>query len=579
MDKLRNVLGLLDSGKRIYQLKDGEVSRADFEYCSVINQILFGEKGLVETLGPTWSMVHDPRFDALERLWVVEKPSMFGGDSRTGVQRQLSDGTFTNSMAALEQYSEMLGEGRYMMKVLRARAIIEAIAERFPEKQLRINERDPLGALALVAPYTPGIRAKLAETNTIDTPDTAARASDEELAASASIMNPAVFAELGILSPEEKQIVIREADSYERYKPHSLRYWPDDELKKLLFAEYTNYFNRKGQPNQLALTLLALFKADLVGLVADYAEVANVQETVLLEDTNELYEPEKHGEEAPRVSMEIENLERALTYRAELRTTAYRILNQLGITNQLVELTDTERDQLLKVIYSSDFLGDRTTTVTRILSFLAGIRLTGATLEQREALQIATATADAQQYVAALKDGSIQPISRDTEGTVETVLTPEEEMIQRVLQNPIAAYVFTRLHNIELRLDVACEEFAPMKPEIDPVTGERLPEDAARYGLMRMWIVAAIDPDYVVVTNVKYSDEDKAKMYTIQNLVKAQRILRRVFEDADFVWTDEEAARLLTEVEFLDPSEELKVAELPEGSDPGQQQATPELIN
>ena len=149
------------------------------------------------------------------------------------------------------------------------------------------------------------------------------------------------------------------------YKPHSFKFWPDDELWKLLFAEYTNYFRRNGTPISLAVTLFNTFKADLLGLIVDYAEIADVQETVLLEDTAELYDPAIHGEDADRVSMEVENLERALTYRAELRVTAYQILNQLGIASQAEELTDFERDTPLKIVYSSNFIDDKPGAVTR----------------------------------------------------------------------------------------------------------------------------------------------------------------------------------------------------------------------
>ncbi|WP_433970383.1 hypothetical protein [Tunturiibacter gelidiferens] len=84
-----------------------------------------------------------------------------------------------------------------------------------------------------------------------------------------------------------------------------------------------------------------------------------MQETVLLEDTAELYDPAIQGEYTDRVSMEVENLERALTYRAELWVTAYQILNQLGIASQAEELTDFERDTLLKIVYTSNFIDDK----------------------------------------------------------------------------------------------------------------------------------------------------------------------------------------------------------------------------
>jgi hypothetical protein len=38
------------------------------------------------------------------------------------------------------------------------------------------------------------------------------------------------------------------ADTYQMYKPHNFKFWPDDELWKLLFAEYTNYFAGTARP-------------------------------------------------------------------------------------------------------------------------------------------------------------------------------------------------------------------------------------------------------------------------------------------------------------------------------------------
>jgi hypothetical protein len=140
--------------------------------------------------------------------------------------------------------------------------------------------------------------------------------------------------------------------------------------------------------------------------------------------------------------MEVENLERALTYRAELRVTVYQILNQLGIASQAEELTDFERDTLLKIVYTSNFINDKPGAVTKILGYLSGIKAVGKPLEVREFEELTGASEAARKHAAGLKDGSIQPISRYTEETVAFEWTPEEAMIQRILANPIAGYVF-----------------------------------------------------------------------------------------------------------------------------------------
>lgn len=666
MDRLRNVLGLLDDGKRVYQLKEGEVTRADFEYCVVLNQVLFGTKGLAETLGPTWQMIHDPRFNALEKVFVIKKQGKFGGDASVGLQRQQKDGTFDGQMAGMEQIAEILGEGRNMIDFLRSRAIIDAASELYPERSLRYNEKDSRSALKLVQDYEPAVNKiivdKLTEAgkliavpqgaqpaiisapgadteqvmgvrSQVDAGDTslppgvttvepptstgptvisAPEVSAEEIAQLRAHIDEAIcdpdytivtnyevkwielsadaqlttlfintfgveeFNKLGVFSPEERRAIIAKADSYQMYKPENFKFWPDDELWKIIFAEYTNYFFRDGRPNQMAINLHKLFKADLLGLIHDYAEVAHVQETVLLHDTNELYEPGKHGEAIDRVSMEVENLERGLTYRAELRVMAYQVLKHLGLAEQMPELTDFERDKLVQVIYTSDLIEKKAETVSNILSFLAGIKVSGQSVQEREFDQIAQATAESQRIVAGLKDGSIKPISRYTEEVVETAeSTPEDAMIQRVFSNPVAMVVFSRLAGIEKRIEILSEEFSPSKKTAGGSLegddeGNRIPEDAERQKLLNDWIVSISQPSefpYQVIPSV--SDEDLAKLNAIEKLVRAQNVLRPVFEDQSFEWSDEKAAELLVKVEGYDPTPEQEVQQGPEGSDPG----------
>ncbi len=578
-NKLRNILGLLNGGSRSYQLKDGEVDRADFEYCITISQVLFGERGLVETLGPTWDMVHDPRFEVLENVWIDDPSALLGGDARTGIQRQQKDGTFDGGFAAIEKYTEMLGEGRNMIKFLRCRAILTAVHELFPDRSLRVNARDSFGPLALIEPYTPGIREKLVaivsasdvdglHEDYLQMPDATLSRLAFEYGASNTVE------ELGVLSHTEKQVVEGLADSYDIYQPHALKDLPEDELWKLLFAEYTNYFTRAGKPNPLARKLFNLFRADLCGLVADYAEVANVQETVLLEDTAELYEPSVHGEEAARVSMEVENLERALSYRAELRVTAYQVLNNLGIGSQLkahdIELTDDERDKFTKIIFESDIHNDRAATVNRIMGYIWGIKLLGLTKEQREAQQLTEAKVSAMARIEGLKNGTILPISRHTEEVVndEAMWSKVENMIRRVLADPIAGYAFSRLTGIEKRLELAKAQFSPLA--IDETTGQPIPVNEFRQDVMNGWIDSATNPDVVVYSSFQPTEEDLSQLRNIEALVKAQHVLRPVFEDETFVWTDEVATALLTRVEHLDPTPGMpEVTQFPEGADPG----------
>ena len=116
--EIRNLLGLKDDGKRIYCIDSSHVSEEEFAFCVVLNNVLWGDKGMVQTLGPTWNMIMDPRFERIENLFVMERKAVFGGDARLG--KQYVDGTtfLSGSIAELETYSEILGEGRYFHEVV-----------------------------------------------------------------------------------------------------------------------------------------------------------------------------------------------------------------------------------------------------------------------------------------------------------------------------------------------------------------------------------------------------------------------------------------------------------------------------
>ena len=118
-DFLRRVFGMLDDNVRIYQiLEEREVQHDEFQYCQVMFQLVFGDKGFADTLGPTWNMIHDPRFQTIENLMVVERKAIFGGDARLGKQYINDDGSFSSTVSDLEKYAEILGEGRNFHNVL-----------------------------------------------------------------------------------------------------------------------------------------------------------------------------------------------------------------------------------------------------------------------------------------------------------------------------------------------------------------------------------------------------------------------------------------------------------------------------
>ena len=118
-NEIRNMLGLRDTEKRLYVINSDQVTAEEYEYCQILHNVLWGEKGLVETLGPTWNMVHDPRFESLERKFIIERPAVFGGDARLGKQYVDGESLMSHSMVELESYAEILGEGRHFHEAVK----------------------------------------------------------------------------------------------------------------------------------------------------------------------------------------------------------------------------------------------------------------------------------------------------------------------------------------------------------------------------------------------------------------------------------------------------------------------------
>jgi len=469
--RLRNLFDLSDTGKRVYFLESTEVAQEDYEYGCILSQIMFGPTGLTNTLGPTWAMVMDPRFAAIENLFIIDKPAKFGGDARQGLQRQGGDGTFDGGFSGLQQYAQILGDGRFLHKVVRSIVVDAAIQELYPAKKLWTRVKTEWPGLEMVKDgYHPDVIAELRRAVDAASFLSHANTPDADIVASAG---PEDFAAAGVLNPEEKAAV-KELAAQSSDSPANLKDWSDDSIWGILREYYPNYFNRQGRPNQEARTLKAIIAADLVGLIDDFAEVPNIDEVVLLHDNGTLYEPGIHGLDADRVSAEVEMLERALDYRAEMRVLAARILAALGADRMAdgVELTDRERDELAQLVFAypwpedgkpeqefrQQWSDEKPKLVTKVLSFLFAIKNNQTPVEVRFRAQLEEAGIAARAQVAALKDGSLLPITRYTDGVVETPLSDEDAMLDRTLRNPLAAYVF--LHWMALKDSLESETTA-----------------------------------------------------------------------------------------------------------------------
>ena len=195
--------------------------------------------------------------------------------------------------------------------------------------------------------------------------------------------------------------------------PRQVKDWPDDKLWDLIREECPNYFGKKGEPNGVATRLFDLFKADLLGLIADYA-ITPISDVYIELDTGDVLGQQSYIEQngiTPHVFLEVDILERALTQRAVLRATAAKILRQMGYQRVIKEelggdirLTDFERDTLLRMVYEpkevagikyepgTNWFGFLHIVRDQVTAFLKGIKDGGLSFEEREKEQLTDAS-------------------------------------------------------------------------------------------------------------------------------------------------------------------------------------------
>jgi hypothetical protein len=76
--------------------------------------------------------------------------------------------------------------------------------------------------------------------------------------------------------------------------------------------------------------------------------------------------------------------------------------------------------------------------------------------------------------------------------------------------------------------------------------GKRIPENPRRAALLEDRLWSTLHPDDAMAFGPEVTDVDVEQLKAIEPLVKAQAILKPVFEQADFEWTDDVAAEILT---------------------------------
>ena len=402
---------MLQDEVRIYQIaEDREVMRDEFAYCQVMYQVLFGDKGFVDTLGPTWRMIHDPRFVNIENMMVQERKAIFGGDARVGKQYFSDDGAMNSAVSDLEKYAELLGEGRNFHNVLvhpdekcQKRMWLERIYKGFTN----------------IKPYA-------------DFGCTCTGASTD---------------------------------------PSSYKDAPEADVWALLKQECPNRATTQGGlPTAYGKLMFNLIRADLIGLIHDYCETPLIDSYVYLRDHGVVTSTENvafidpHGQEAPRVLQEVDILEQALTHRATLRVTALKILKKMGFETKLraltgtnlFELTDMERDEVLRIVYESNYpepdfelkqgeaiqvpAGWRPFNVrlkeweqvleVKLLDYVRE-NCMHLNIELREVSQLAIEQQAAQETIAGLVNGSIQPINEYTEPVAEIPADQSETEVMK----------------------------------------------------------------------------------------------------------------------------------------------------
>jgi hypothetical protein len=419
---IERLLGIAGDEKRIYRFLGSEVEEEEYQYCQLLDQLVFGEKGYVETLGQTWSMVSDPRFMRIESAFIVNRKAYFGGDARQGKQYMSSDGVFVSTIADLEQYSEVLGEGRHFW------CCIVHPEEGCPVRKW--HERIYSAGSGGRQPRPEGLSCTCKPGGLILYP------------------NDTV--------PEQVT------------DPHGLKDASEGLLWALVRRECPNYFTQKDAPNAMAKRLFDLFRADLVGLIADYTPTPLVDAYIELDSGDVVkgaerkQDAEEEGmapEPPPQVFLEVDLLEKALTYRATMRATAARILDSLhfdkilkGMAGSDPRLTDLERDTLLRMVYQSEWPEGRAKLMTDLLSYVAYV--TREPYEERLEDQLEEASEDALDACRALQQGELEPINSYTEPTVEVQLDQHAAVMEAILRNPLKQELFLVWVEAERRGDI-----------------------------------------------------------------------------------------------------------------------------
>lgn len=115
------ILNIGGGGIKEVMVNPSRVTQEEFEAAKLFTDVLWGSNGLAECLGPSWSLVHDPRFMKIEQIWdrATKKKGMFGGTVGGSTEDVQALDLASRILLILDPalYAEILGEGRHFRDV------------------------------------------------------------------------------------------------------------------------------------------------------------------------------------------------------------------------------------------------------------------------------------------------------------------------------------------------------------------------------------------------------------------------------------------------------------------------------
>ena len=252
----------------------------------------------------------------------------------------------------------------------------------------------------------------------------------------------------------------------EKHDPTTFKDASEEIVWQYILQECPNRaFGTDGKPTPYGTLMHDLIRADMVGLIHDYAETPLIDSYIYLKDNSvitaieDVQKLDPKGLDHHRVLQEIDILEQALSHRAVLRATAFKLLKTLAMLQDTFgrgieavgDLTDIERDELLRIIYTSNWPDDKPQLIANLLGFMS--RCSRKPLDERTGKQLTDAKIASGIVIDGLKHGTVRPINQYTEPVMEI---PEDvgesdvmkyaSMLDSLTKNPLKWQLFSEIY-------------------------------------------------------------------------------------------------------------------------------------